>query len=51
MTKVGVIGAAGKMGSLACTTIEQADGLDLVARVDEGDALSDLTDARCRGGR
>jgi 4-hydroxy-tetrahydrodipicolinate reductase len=45
VTKVGVIGAAGKMGSLACTTIEQADGLDLVARVDERDALSDLTDA------
>ena len=45
MIKVGVIGAAGKMGSLACETVEAASGLELVARVDEGDPLSDLSAA------
>jgi 4-hydroxy-tetrahydrodipicolinate reductase len=45
MIKVGVIGSAGKMGSLACETIEAADGLELVARVEDGDALSGLSDA------
>ncbi len=43
MIKVGVIGSAGTMGTLACETVEAADGLELVARVDEGDALSDLS--------
>jgi 4-hydroxy-tetrahydrodipicolinate reductase len=32
--RVGVLGAAGRMGSLVCETIEAADGLDLVAAVD-----------------
>jgi len=39
MIKVAVIGSAGKMGSLACETIEAADGLELVAGVDGGDDL------------
>ncbi len=39
MIKVGVIGCAGMMGSLACETIEAAAGLELVAGVDEGDEL------------
>jgi hypothetical protein len=51
VTKVGVIGAAGKMGNLACTTIEQADGLDLVARVDEGRRAVRPHRRGCRGGR
>ncbi len=37
MIKVGVLGARGKMGSHACTAIEAADDLELVARVDVGD--------------
>lgn len=37
MIKVGVLGARGKMGSQACTAIEAADDLELVARVDVGD--------------
>ncbi len=45
MIKVGVIGAAGKMGTLACETIEAADGLELVAGVDEGDDLGVVTAA------
>jgi len=43
--RVGVIGAAGRMGSEACRAIEAADGLELVARVDEGDDLADLAKA------
>ncbi|GLZ45105.1 4-hydroxy-tetrahydrodipicolinate reductase [Actinomycetospora sp. NBRC 106375] len=37
MTKVGVLGAAGRMGSEACAAVEGADDLELVARVDVGD--------------
>ncbi len=45
MIKVGVIGSAGKMGSLACETIGAAAGLELVAQVDEGDDLGALASA------
>jgi len=45
MTKVGVIGSAGKMGGLACGTVDATEGLSLVARVDEGDPLSRLSEA------
>jgi len=34
MIKVGVIGAAGRMGAAACAAIAAADGLQLVAAVD-----------------
>lgn len=34
MTRVGVFGAAGKMGSAVCRAVHEADGLDLVAAVD-----------------
>ncbi len=37
MTRVGVIGALGKMGTAVCEVVEAADDLDLVARIDEGD--------------
>ncbi|HET7327683.1 MAG TPA: 4-hydroxy-tetrahydrodipicolinate reductase [Nocardioidaceae bacterium] len=43
--KVGVVGAQGKMGALACETMEAADGLELVARVDQGDSLTALQGA------
>jgi 4-hydroxy-tetrahydrodipicolinate reductase len=42
MIKVGVIGALGKMGSLACETVEAAEGLDLVARIDEDSSIEEL---------
>lgn len=41
-TKVAVIGAAGRMGSTACDAVEGAEGLELVARFEEGDDLGDL---------
>lgn len=44
-TKVGVIGAGGRMGSQACRTIEEADDLELVARVVRGHSLEMLAEA------
>jgi len=44
--RVGVLGAAGRMGSEVCRTVDAAPDLDLVARVDIGDPLSLLTDAK-----
>ncbi|GAA1970215.1 4-hydroxy-tetrahydrodipicolinate reductase [Isoptericola halotolerans] len=35
--RVAVIGAAGRMGAQACAAVEQAAGLELVARLDAGD--------------
>jgi 4-hydroxy-tetrahydrodipicolinate reductase len=43
--RVGVLGAAGRMGTAACAAVDAADDLDLVARVGSGDPLSALTDA------
>ncbi|MEJ7774537.1 MAG: 4-hydroxy-tetrahydrodipicolinate reductase [Nocardioidaceae bacterium] len=45
MTKVGVIGAAGTMGSLACGWVQAADNLELVARITEDDSIEELADA------
>ncbi|MGI8578308.1 MAG: 4-hydroxy-tetrahydrodipicolinate reductase [Nocardioidaceae bacterium] len=45
MLKVGVIGAAGRMGRLACEAIEATDDLGLVARVGRGDSLDQLEGA------
>lgn len=42
MTTVGVIGASGKMGSLACETIEAADDLELTARITEDNSIEEL---------
>jgi 4-hydroxy-tetrahydrodipicolinate reductase len=42
---VGVLGARGRVGSEVCRAIEEADGLELVARVDDGDPLDNLTAA------
>jgi 4-hydroxy-tetrahydrodipicolinate reductase len=44
--RVGVVGAAGRMGSEACRAIEADPDLALVARVGRGDSLEDLVDAR-----
>ena len=43
--RVGVLGAAGRMGTAACAAVDAADDLELLARVGSGDPLSALTDA------
>jgi 4-hydroxy-tetrahydrodipicolinate reductase len=45
MIKVGVLGAKGRMGSQVCSTVESAADLELVARIDLGDPLEQLTAA------
>lgn len=45
MTRVAVIGAAGRMGSTVCRAVDAADGLELVGRFDVGDELGDLARA------
>ncbi|WP_159524373.1 4-hydroxy-tetrahydrodipicolinate reductase [Actinomyces marmotae] len=40
MIRVAVVGAAGRMGSTVCQAVEEADGLELVARLDAGDTIS-----------
>lgn len=45
MIKVGVLGAAGRMGATVCEAVEADDDLELVARVDEDDPLQVLVDA------
>ncbi len=42
MIKVGVLGAKGRMGSLVCSTVESADGMELAAQVDAGDSVEQL---------
>lgn len=44
MTRVGVLGARGRMGRMVCEVIEAADDLELVAQVDVGDSRDDLRD-------
>ncbi len=44
--RVGVLGARGKVGTAVCQGVEQAPGLELVARVDVGDDLGSLEAAR-----
>ena len=44
--RVGVLGARGRMGSEVCRVVEAAPDLELVARIDEGDAKSGLVDAK-----
>ncbi|NYD42347.1 4-hydroxy-tetrahydrodipicolinate reductase [Nocardioides panaciterrulae] len=45
VTKVGVLGARGKVGSEVCRAVRDADDLELVAEIDAGDPLEDLTSA------
>jgi 4-hydroxy-tetrahydrodipicolinate reductase len=37
--RVAVLGAAGRMGATVCRAVEDADGLELVARLDAGDTV------------
>ena len=41
--KVGVLGARGRMGAEVCRAVEGAEGMELVAGVDEGDSRDALT--------
>src|SRR5579875_2444442 len=43
--RVGVLGARGRMGSESCAAIEAAADLELVARIDVGDPISELSTA------
>ncbi|UEJ83700.1 4-hydroxy-tetrahydrodipicolinate reductase [Brachybacterium halotolerans subsp. kimchii] len=43
--RVAVLGAHGRMGSAACTAVEEADGLELVARIGSSDPLDAAADA------
>lgn len=45
MIKVAVLGAKGKMGAQTCQAVEAADDCELVAALDHGDELSELTAA------
>ena len=44
-TRVGVLGARGRMGQQVCQAVDAADDLDLVAMVDAGDWLFSVADA------
>jgi 4-hydroxy-tetrahydrodipicolinate reductase len=44
VTRVGVLGARGRMGAEVCRAVEATGDLDLVARVDETDPLAPLRD-------
>jgi 4-hydroxy-tetrahydrodipicolinate reductase len=44
-TRVGVLGARGRMGQQVCQAIDATDDLDLVAMVDAGDWLFSVADA------
>lgn len=45
MTRVAVIGAKGRMGSIACETIRSADGMELVAEIGREDPLDPIVSA------
>ena len=45
MTRVAVLGAAGRMGSATCAAVDAADDLELVARVDLSDDIGTLAEA------
>jgi 4-hydroxy-tetrahydrodipicolinate reductase len=44
LTRVGVLGARGKVGSAVVAAVEAAEDLELVASVDTGDSLADLVE-------
>ncbi|MHA2789196.1 4-hydroxy-tetrahydrodipicolinate reductase [Corynebacterium sp. S7] len=44
-TKVGVLGAKGRVGSAVVNGVNEADDLELVAEIDAGDSLDKLLDA------
>ncbi|MDP9822631.1 4-hydroxy-tetrahydrodipicolinate reductase [Nocardioides massiliensis] len=46
VSKVGVLGAKGKVGREICRAVDEADGVELVAEVDQDDTLQTLVDTR-----
>jgi 4-hydroxy-tetrahydrodipicolinate reductase len=44
--RVGVLGARGRMGAEVCRAVEAAGDMEIVAKVDVGDWMPDLADAR-----
>lgn len=44
-TRVAVLGAAGRMGSVTCEAIDESPDLELVARIGSGDSLEAVLDA------
>ncbi|MDX6248525.1 MAG: 4-hydroxy-tetrahydrodipicolinate reductase, partial [Kribbellaceae bacterium] len=48
MIRVAVLGAKGKMGSQTCQAVEGAEDLELVAALDQGDELEELTTAEAQ---
>ena len=47
MTRVGVVGAAGRMGQEVCRAVDADDQLELVATIDVDDDPATLVDAAC----
>lgn len=45
VTRVGVLGARGKVGATICEAVREAQDLELVAEVDQGDRLQSLVDS------
>src|SRR5699024_5527190 len=43
--RVAVLGAAGRMGATVCQAVQDAEGMDLVARLDLGDDVASLAGA------
>jgi 4-hydroxy-tetrahydrodipicolinate reductase len=46
--RVGVLGARGRMGATVVDAVNAAEGMQVVAALDEGDGLSDLVSASCQ---
>ena len=47
MVRVGVVGAAGRMGQAVCSAVEADPALELAAAIDVEDSLEVLVDAEC----
>lgn len=45
VTKVGVLGARGKVGAAICDAVREAQDMELVAEIDQGDRLQSLVDS------
>ena len=45
MTKVAVLGARGKVGTAICEAVREAEDMELVAEVDQGDSLQSLVES------
>ena len=47
MTRIGVVGAAGRMGQAVCSAVRDDPALELVAAIDINDSLEVLLEKRC----